>query len=65
MPNVEAAIATLQEARLLSGTGADADQVNDALDVAIKLLKDEEITDDDLQGLHPAPERRVRDILGR
>ena len=65
MPNVDAALAALTEARLLAETEGSLEEISSAADVAIKALKDDTISDADLEGLHPSVERKVRTILGR
>jgi hypothetical protein len=64
MPNTDAALAAIKEAReQLSGESKE--RVEPHLDVAIKALRDEEITDEDLGRLHAAAETKVREALGR
>jgi hypothetical protein len=59
-PSVELAVIAIHEARLLA---QGDEKVVAALDVAVKALRGEEITDDDIDSLHPALGARLRQHL--
>lgn len=55
---------TVGEAKLVGNTGADLEEVMASVEVAHKALNDQEITDDDLNGLHPSIAAELRERFG-
>lgn len=55
-PSVELAVIAIDEARLL---GQGDEQIVAALDVALKALRGETITNEDAEALHPSLRRRL------
>ena len=57
----ENAHAAVSEAKLLLNSEGDKEQINDALELALKDLRGEEVTDADFDSVHPAVAHRLRD----